>query len=59
MLYIHLDMWGPFYLCDACGWTAEDDNHLDPAVATVGKLQMHVLTVGEAHRAWEARRHPR
>jgi hypothetical protein len=52
-------MWGPYYICDGCGWTAEDDTHLDPSVATAGKLPLRVLTVGESHRAWEARQHPR
>ena len=24
------DMWGPYYLCRDCGWTAEDDDLLLP-----------------------------
>ena len=30
-IWIHSDMWGPYYLCEDCGWTAEDDEHLTPA----------------------------
>lgn len=25
---ISCDMWGPYYLCEECGWTAEDDELL-------------------------------
>ena len=25
-LWLHRDMWGLYYLCDDCGWTAEDDD---------------------------------
>ncbi len=27
-LWIASDMWGPYYLCEDCGWTAEDDADL-------------------------------
>ena len=28
-LGISWDMWGQFYVCQECGFTAEDDNELD------------------------------
>jgi predicted RNA-binding Zn-ribbon protein involved in translation (DUF1610 family) len=30
---ITCDMWGEYYLCEDCGWTAEDDDELVPAGA--------------------------
>lgn len=27
-IWISNDMWGPYYLCQDCGWTAEDDDDL-------------------------------
>jgi len=27
------DMWGPYYLCDDCGWTTEDDHKLAAVTA--------------------------
>jgi len=30
---LHADMWGPYYVCDDCGWTCEDDASLVPAAA--------------------------
>jgi hypothetical protein len=55
----HSDMWGPYYLCEDCGWTAEDDEHLSLAGIARSRVPHHVLTVGEASQAWESRRHPR
>lgn len=49
-------MWGPYYLCDKCGWTAEDEAQLTTTAAAPGKVPHHVLTVAEAHRAWQTRR---
>ena len=56
VLVIHCDMWGPYYLCEGCGWTAEDDDQLKIVPAARGKVPHHVLTVAEAHRAWQTRR---
>ena len=33
-LWIHSDMWGPYYVCDGCGWTAEDDDSLKASKLT-------------------------
>jgi hypothetical protein len=55
-LMVHSDMWGPYYLCEACGWTAEDDAQLTATPAARTKVPDHVLTVAEAHRAWQTRR---
>ena len=33
-IWLHSDMWGSYYLCEDCGWTAEDDEHLVPAIET-------------------------
>jgi len=49
-------MWGPYYLCADCGWTAEDDEHLKLNTDSAQRVSKHVLTVGESHRAWESRR---
>jgi len=49
-------MWGPYYLCEKCGWTAEDETQLTTTAAAPGKVPHHVLTVAEAHRAWQTRR---
>lgn len=56
---MHNDMWGPYYLCEDCGWTAEDDEHLSLAGKARAQVPCHVLTVGEATRAWESRGHQR
>ncbi len=29
-IWLHSDMWGPYYLCEDCGWTAEDDEQVAP-----------------------------
>ena len=58
-LVIHSDMWGPYYLCEGCGWTAEDDDDVAKPAATRAKVPHHVLTVAEAHRAWQERRESR
>ena len=59
LLCIHGDMWGRYYLCEDCGWTAEDDEHLDARAAKRSMVPHHVLTVSEAARAWERRsQHP-
>ena len=43
-LWIHSDMWGPYYLCDDCGWTAEDDDELFPATgASKGDIPPFLL----------------
>ena len=55
-LHLHADMWGLYYLCADCGWTAEDDEHLKLNTGSVQRVSKHVLTVGESHRAWESRR---
>lgn len=31
VLVLCCDMWGLYYLCEDCGWTAEDDDLLDAA----------------------------
>ena len=56
---MHNDMWGLYYLCEDCGWTAEDDEHLGLAGKARAQVPYHVLTVGEATRAWESRGHQR
>ena len=58
-LVVQSDMWGPYYLCEKCGWTAEDDDQLKAAPARRDRVPHHVLTVAEAHRAWQTRRHSR
>ena len=53
-LGISWDMWGKYYLCGGCGFTAEDDDELN------GKGHEAMLPVAseviqdEAHRLWQA-----
>jgi len=55
-LCIHNDMWGPYYLCEGCGWTGEDDEHLSLDDSARTRLAYVPTTVSESNRTGESRR---
>jgi hypothetical protein len=55
-LWIGHDMWGPYYVCDDCGWTAEDDEVLVDESVREG-LEPPVFTLAEPGSEPDSRRH--
>ena len=53
-LWLHNDMWGPYYLCDDCGWTAEDDDQL----ALAAPVPLTALSADTRPRAGQDRARP-
>lgn len=52
-LWISNDMWGPYYLCHDCGWTAEDDDDVLAESEPHGLLLDAMNETGEdAERQW-------
>ncbi len=47
-LSISWDMWGEYYVCEDCGFTAEDDDDLSPAKHMGGKQLAAFLGVRAA-----------
>jgi len=47
-LFVSCDMWGEFFVCDGCGFTAEDDDEL------VGARGRYSLQAVEEARALDA-----
>ncbi len=53
-LGISCDMWGKYYLCGGCGFTAEDDDELTgKGVAPVSPPGPELAEI-EAYRLWQA-----
>ena len=51
-LVISWDMWGPFYVCPECGFSAEDDDELSQDFSGArlrGRLRPDI---GEASQPW-------
>lgn len=53
-LVISWDMWGKYYLCGGCGFTAEDDDELDGKAEAPTPPPASQLTQIEAYRLWQA-----
>ncbi len=53
-LGISWDMWGKYYLCGGCGFTAEDDDELNGKSHHVMPLPTSELLQKEAPRLWQA-----
>jgi hypothetical protein len=49
-LGISCDMWGKYYLCGACGFTAEDDDDLNGKAAKSAAPPMPTFTQTEAQK---------
>jgi len=47
------DMWGRYYLCGACGFTAEDDDDLHRKVEEPVPPPIASLAQIEAQRRWQ------
>jgi hypothetical protein len=47
------DMWGRYYLCGACGFTAEDDDDLHRKVEEPVPPPIASLAQIEAQRPWQ------
>ncbi len=52
------DMWGQYYLCHGCGFTAEDDDELKPRVELATSRQAPALltSLAQSYRVWGATR---
>ena len=53
LLALSSDMWGFYYLCDACAWTCEDDDHVPDAKrnpVTPGRHPAHLDLTGTSPR---------
>ncbi|MBI2912360.1 MAG: hypothetical protein HYY03_00385 [Chloroflexi bacterium] len=49
------DMWGQYYVCQDCGFTAEDDDELKPHAASQPDQPPAFLTIpAPSYRAWQA-----
>jgi hypothetical protein len=53
-LGISWDMWGRYYLCVGCGFTAEDDDELNGKGHEAMLPPASELIQDEAHRLWQA-----
>ena len=53
-LGISWDMWGKYYLCSGCGFTAEDDNDLNGKGREAMLQPASELIQEEAQRLWQA-----
>ena len=53
-LGISWDMWGKYYLCGGCGFTAEDDDELNGKSREPMPQPTPDLIQDEAHRLWQA-----
>ena len=54
-LGISWDMWGQYYVCQDCGFTAEDDDELKPHAASQPNQPPAFLTIpAPSYRAWQA-----
>ena len=55
-LAISWDMWGQYYVCPGCGFTAEDDDELTPRleVATSRQAPALLTSLAQSYRVWEA-----
>ncbi len=53
-LGISWDMWGKYYLCGACGFTAEDDDDLHGKVKEPLPPPTANLTQIETYRVWHS-----
>ena len=52
-LAILSDMWGPYYVCSECGFTAEDDDQLKAGTARSETVPPPLLTAGApTYRHW-------
>lgn len=52
-LGISWDMWGQFYVCQDCGFTAEDDDGLKPQAAKEPlRSPPFLTTLGDSYRMW-------
>ena len=49
-------MWGQYYVCPGCGFTAEDDDELTPRleVATSRQAPALLTSLAQSYRVWEA-----
>jgi len=47
-------MWGKYYLCGGCGFTAEDDDELNGKSREPMLPATSELIQDEAHRLWQA-----
>lgn len=47
-------MWGKYYLCGGCGFTAEDDDELNGKGREAMPPPTSELFQDEAHRLWQA-----
>ncbi len=56
-LLISNDMWGPYYLCEDCGWTAEDDSELVVKPAPLN-IPPHLLDSRDPYALTGGRRAP-
>ena len=52
-LGISWDMWGKYYLCGGCGFTAEDDDELNGKATMPASAAGHLIQM-EASRPWQA-----
>ncbi len=49
------DMWGQYYVCQGCGFTAEDDEELKPQAAQAPAPPPQFLTIlAHPHGLWQA-----
>ena len=53
-LGISWDMWGKYYLCGGCGFTAEDDDELNGKSREPMLPATSELIQDEANRLWQA-----
>ncbi|MBI1884988.1 MAG: hypothetical protein HYS09_01520 [Chloroflexi bacterium] len=54
-LIISCDMWGQFYACEGCGFSAEDDDHIKEPETAYGALFLEHLRAQAARRGAERR----
>jgi hypothetical protein len=52
-LGISWDMWGKYYLCGGCGFTAEDDDELNGKSREAIPPPTPELIQDEAYRSWQ------
>ena len=55
-LGISWDMWGQYYVCSGCGFTAEDDDELKPRAESkaIPAPPPLLTTVARSYRLWQA-----
>ena len=53
-LGISWDMWGQYYVCQGCGFTAEDDDELKPLAASEPiQPPMFLTTRANPYEVWQ------